>query len=415
MRHGILAKSPLVLGQHHFAGNVGPRDHEDAVSCILRVLGLLWCCEAEESPVAARITWLVVEVDVNDLAVLRELGREHVLGDVIRQRAHKNLLGALGRRWLVRGGGNVGRVGRLRLYRVRRGLVRPGLFPEHPLVARERDLAGLLAPGEHQRPVRGHLGVLGLLGHGERDERPLPARLDRLAVEVHVDDGPVLAKLRAELGLRDAVGQRADEDLLRRGGALAVRRRLRLGRPALDGVGGRRVRVAAAPVGGLPPVAAASPVAAGPGGVLAEHALVLRDHDVAGALGPGELEDAVGGILGALGLVGRGEGDEGPLPRAFAAVLHEDILHRPELAELRTDGAVRDAVWQRAHEELPARCARHDGVAGVVQEEGTRWGAASLGSARWLAGTTPSGSPSPPEGVRPRHHLDGTAPHIAAP
>mmetsp|Transcript_138035 Transcript_138035/g.429006 ORF Transcript_138035/g.429006 Transcript_138035/m.429006 type:complete len:274 (+) Transcript_138035:419-1240(+) len=93
-------------------------------------------------------------------------------------------------------------------------------------------------------------------------------------------------------------------------------------------------------------------------GRLPEFPLVLGQHDLASAIRPGEGEHAVGGVLGVLGLLRRGEGDEGPLPAWLACGLQEEVYDLPILGELRPQRLVRDAVGQRTHEDLPRALGR---------------------------------------------------------
>mmetsp|Transcript_39009 Transcript_39009/g.117994 ORF Transcript_39009/g.117994 Transcript_39009/m.117994 type:complete len:467 (+) Transcript_39009:75-1475(+) len=335
-----LTKLALVLRKHHLASAVGPRQGEHSVRGVLGVAGLLRRREGDEGPVAPWVRRLGVEVHVNDLAVLGKLRSQRHIRDGLRQGAHEDLPRALR---LRHGGGIQGGHGRGSERSLGGDLMRDGLLAEHALVPRQRDLTGLVAPREHQLPVCADLGGLGLLRRSEGDEAPLAARLDRLLVQVHIQNLSVLGELGPQVNVRDGLGQGPNEDLprSRRGLGDGVVHHGRSTCVGCHGVLHHRVR--------------GDGHGRGLGdGVLAEHALVLGHHHVARAVGARKLQEAVGGVLGPLGLLRHRERDEGPLSRGLAALLHEHILDGPVLAELRPERGVLDAVRQRAHEELAA-------------------------------------------------------------
>mmetsp|Transcript_13550 Transcript_13550/g.29675 ORF Transcript_13550/g.29675 Transcript_13550/m.29675 type:complete len:454 (-) Transcript_13550:120-1481(-) len=317
--HGVLSEQALVLRQLDLARLDGAREDKDAIGGLLRVRGLVRGGEGDESPVSAGSVSHLDE-DLRNLSVLRVLATEHLVGDAVRQRANKDLLGTLHRGLSIASAEASVHASLHHLAHAWLSVDR--ILTKLALVPGEGDLAGFLAAREDQDAVCGLLGELGLGVARVGDKSPLSARLaTRLDENVH--NVAVLAELRPKHLIADVVGERADEDFLG-----AIWDHLLLGESLL---GSSR------------------------DGVLAEQALVSGQSDLTRSDGTSELEDIVGVRSCGLSLLRCGEGDEAPLLSRRAALLHVNFLHGTVLAELRDDAMLVDHVGQRAYKDLLGR------------------------------------------------------------
>mmetsp|Transcript_87477 Transcript_87477/g.283226 ORF Transcript_87477/g.283226 Transcript_87477/m.283226 type:complete len:239 (+) Transcript_87477:159-875(+) len=141
---GVRAVHALVPGEHHLASALCAGEDQHAVCRLLGQRSLLWADIGHEGPLAACLTTGLQE-DVHDLAVPPELRAQDVLGDVIRQRAYKNLLGPSAH------------------WHCSDRLGHHGVLTELALVPRKRHLAGPSGPRHHEDAVRADLGELSLL------------------------------------------------------------------------------------------------------------------------------------------------------------------------------------------------------------------------------------------------------------
>mmetsp|Transcript_121684 Transcript_121684/g.344841 ORF Transcript_121684/g.344841 Transcript_121684/m.344841 type:complete len:453 (-) Transcript_121684:19-1377(-) len=225
-----LPKHPLVARQRHLARAEGPGELQDAVRVLRGLERLLRGLERDECPLATRLA-VRLEERVLHLAVLGELRAQLVVGDAVRQRAHKNLLhaAAWGHRGCLRDAAVRGRhavathicrygcrgsaVVRLRKTSAGR-LVRRAALPEHALVLRQHHVARLGAAREDKHTVTGVLRALGLLRSRECHKRPL-ARGLTTGLDEDLLDLPVLGELCPKLAVCYIRGQRAHEDLPR--------------------------------------------------------------------------------------------------------------------------------------------------------------------------------------------------------